>query len=343
MRKLGVAGLVAGALLVVAPAASADVRLSGGATSIKLDRGTAHALASLGVAVAPIDPARARRARVVFPVTGGRIDPASAAGVIRHGGGLRLSAGRTRVALRRFLVTTTGRQINLSAQVGGGRLHVAKLRGRPTVTRRGFETRVRGLTAQLTGKAARALNAAVGVHAFSRGIPLGRVSVRAVPSRTELRATGATALAIDANALAALASQGITPGVVAPATLSGTTASFRISGGRVDLDLAGGTIRHTGGISLTKGSTVVRLEGFDIRLGAAPQLFASVNGSSKVAILDLDLSVATPTVSGRRITVPGVTAALTQGAADALNAAFGTTAFTAGLVLGTATVDARGR
>ncbi len=79
MRKLGVAGLVAGALLVVAPAASADVRLSGGATSIKLDRGTAHALASLGVAVAPIDPARARRARVVFPVTGGRIDPASAA------------------------------------------------------------------------------------------------------------------------------------------------------------------------------------------------------------------------------------------------------------------------
>jgi hypothetical protein len=36
-------------------------------------------------------------------------------------------------------------------------------------------------------------------------------------------------------------------------------------------------------------------------------------------------------------------AALTQAAADALNAAFATTAFSAGLVIGTATVDARGR
>ena len=93
----------------------------------------------------------------------------------------------------------------------------------------------------------------------------------------------------------------------------------------MDLDLGGGTIRHSGGISLTRGSTVVRLEGFDIRLGDAPQLFASVNGGSKVAILDLDLSAATPEVSGRRITVGGVGAALTQGAADALNAAFATT------------------
>ena len=340
MRQLGIA-VVVGAALMLAPAASADVRLSGGSTSLKLDRGTAQALGSLGVAVAPIDPARARGMRLRFPVTGGRIDPATAAGVIRHGGGLRLSAGGTRVALRRFQVTTTGGQINLSAQVGGGRLHVAKLRGQPTVTRKGFETRVRGLTAELTGKAARALNAAFGVSAFVRGIPLGRVAVRAVPAQTELQARGATALAIDANALAALASLGITPGVIEPATLTGTTADFPISGGRVDLDLGGGTIRHTGGISLTKGATVVRLEGFDIRLGAAPQLFASVNGGSKVAILDL--SGATPTVSGRRITVSGVVAALTKGAADALNAAFGTTAFSAGLVLGTATVDARGR
>ena len=341
MRQLGV-GLVAGVLLVLAPTAAADVRLAGGATTLRLDRGTAQALGSLGVAVAPIDPARARGSRLRFPISGGRIDPATAAGTIRHRGGLRLTAGRTRVALRGFDVSV-GKQINLSARVGGARLHVAKLRGTPTVTRKGFETRVRGLSAELTGKAARALNAAFGVSAFVRGIPLGRVSVRAVPAQTELRARGATALALNPDALAALGSLGIAPGLIEPATLTGTTASFPITGGRVDLDLGGGTIRHSGGISLTRGSTVVRLEGFDVRLGDAPQLFASVNGGSKVAILDLDLSAATPEVSGRRITVGGVGAALTQGAADALNAAFATSAFSAGLVLGTATVDAFGR
>ena len=340
MKRLGIV-VALGGLLVLAPAASADVGLRGGATTLRLNPGTAEALGSLGVTASPINPARARDTRFTFPISGGRIDPATAAGTINHAGGLRLAAGGTRVALRRFRVTV-GKQLNLSAFVGGELVHIAKLRGTPRVTRRGFDTRVRGLTAELTGKAARALNAAFGVSAFTRGIPLGRVAVNAKPAQTELLARGETALAIDAGALAALTSLGIAPGVIAPAALSGTTATFPISGGRVALDLAGGVIRHTGGISLTKGATVVRLERFDIRLGATPQLFASVNGSSKVAILDLDLSSATPTVTGRRITVAGVGTALTQGAADALNAAFATTAFSAGLALGVATVSARG-
>ena len=87
------------------------------------------------------------------------------------------------------------------------------------------------------------------------------------------------------------------------------------------------------------------LTDFDIRVGAgAPQLFAALNGSAeKVAILDLDLAALQPAVQGRSITLGGVVAKLTQGAADALNAAFGTTAFAGGLVLGTATVSATGK
>jgi hypothetical protein len=46
---------------------------------------------------------------------------------------------------------------------------------------------------------------------------------------------------------------------------------------------------------------------------------------------------------GRTITLAGVTARLTEGAAKALNASFGTTAFAPGLVLGRATVTATGR
>ena len=60
-----------------------------------------------------------------------------------------------------------------------------------------------------------------------------------------------------------------------------------------------------------------------------------------MSILDLDLSDAEISKSGRRLTIAGVKATLTKTAADALNAAFGTQAFTEGLEIGTATVSGR--
>jgi hypothetical protein len=337
---IGTAGALA---LAAAPSASADVGLTGGSTTLKLKRSTAQALDGLGVSVAPTGRARVAGGGVRFPITGGAIDPATAAGTIRHAGGLRLSAGGTRVTLASPRVAV-GRQINLSARIGGGRLHVAKLVGRARVSRSGFNTNVRGLRAELTQKAARALNRAFGVTAFAKGLELGSVVVRSRTDETELARSGGTGLELDPNALQALASQGITPGVIEPATLSGATATFPITGGRADLDLGAGVVRHAGGISLTKGSTVVRLTAFDIRLGSTPQLFASLNGGAqKAAILDLDLSGAATSVDGRSITVDNVVARLTQGAADALNQAFGTSAFSGGLVIGRATVRANGR
>ena len=330
----------AGALLAVAPGAQAAVDLSGGTTRLTLDRGTAKALGSLGVKVASTGAASAQGRHVRFPIRGGAIDPATAAGRITHRGGLRLSAGGKRIVLRNYTVRV-GRRITLSAQVGGSRVTILNLTGTPRVSRSGFGTNVSGLTAKLNGAAARALNATFGVTAFKRGIPLGKVRVQAEASETELLPEGATALAIDPAALQAIVGLGITPGVIGPATLSGTTASFPITGGRAALDLSAATVRHSGGLSLTKGSTVVRLTDFDIR---APQLFASLNGGAeKVAIIDLDLSALQPTVSGRSITLGNVVAKLTHGAADALNAAFGTTAFAGGLTLGTATVSATGK
>lgn len=331
------------ATLAAAPAASADVKLSGGSTTLKVAPATAKALSSLGVKVTPTGRARAASGGVRFPITGGSIDPATAAGRIDHRGGLRFAAGGTRVVLKDYRVAV-GKRIRLSARVGGARVHILELRGTPRVKRSGFNTNVSGLRALLTGKAARALNRAFGVTAFKKGLRLGSVTVRSKTSQAELAESGGTALEIDPGVLSALASLGIAPGVIEPATLAGTTATFPITGGRVGLDLGSGVVRHSGGLSLTKGATVVRLTDFDIRLGSAPQLFASLNGGSpKAAILDLDLSGAMPAVSGRDVTVPGVVAKLTQGAADALNQAFATTAFTGGLVVGRATVTASGR
>jgi len=333
-----------GAALAVAPAAQAAVDLSGGTTRLTLDRGTAKALGSLGVKVAPTGAATAQGRHVRFPISGGSIDPASAAGTIEHRGGLRLKAGGKRIVLKNYVVKV-GKKITLSAQVGGARVKILKLTGKPKVSRSGFGTNVSGLTAKLNRTAAKALNATFGVRAFKAGIPLGKVRVQAEPSQTELLAQGDTALAIDPGTLQAIVGLGVTPGVIGPATLDGTTARFPITGGSAALDLSAATVTHSGGLSLTKGSTVVSLTDFDIRVGSgAPQLFASLNGDAdKVAILDLDLSALQPTVSGRSITLAGVVAKLTQGAADALNAAFGTTAFSAGLTVGTATVSAAGK
>lgn len=340
-RILTAVAATAVAALALAPAASADVDLTGGATTLKLDRKAAAALKGLGVSVAPTGRARAGRAGVRFPITGGRIDPATAAGAIRHAGGLRFSAGGKSLTLRSPRVAV-GRKILLSARVRGTRVHLLQLSG-ARVSRSGFNTNVRRLRARLTGKAAKALNATFGVHAFRKGLRLGTARVRSRTDEADILATSATRLELDPAALQALASQGIAPGVIAPATLQGTTARFPITGGHVKLDLSAGRIRHAGGVSLTKGSTVVRLERFDIRLSPAPRLFASLNGGSpKAPILDLDLTGVTPRVDGRTITLAGVTAGLTQAAADALNSAFSTTAFSGGLVLGKATVVAEG-
>jgi hypothetical protein len=340
-RTLLAAAVTAVAALAATPGASAAVPLTGGTTTLKLDRGAAAALDGLGVSVAPVGRARAGAAGVRFPITGGRINARTAAGTINHAGGLRFRAGKRSLTLRSPRVAV-GRKIMLSARVGGSRVHLLELTG-ARVSRSGFNTNVSGLRARLTKKAARALNATFGVKAFKKGLRLGTATVRSKTDEADILARSATSLEIDAGALAALTSLGIAPGVIAPATLTGTTAAFPISGGRVKLNLSAGTIRHQGGTSLTKGSTVVRLESFDIRLGAAPQLFAALNGGAqKAAILDLDLTGVTPAVDGRKVTLAGVTAKLTQGAADALNAAFGTTAFSAGLVLGRATVVAEG-
>jgi hypothetical protein len=342
-RSLTILALGAGGALALAPAASADVGLSGGSTTLRLSSSTAKALGSLGVKVAPTGRARAAGGGVRFPISGGSIDPRTAAGRIDHSGGLRLSAGGKRITLSDYRVAV-GRKIMLSARVGSGRVHILELAGRAKVTRSGFNTNVSGLRARLTAKAATALNGTFGVTAFKKGLTLGTVTVRSQTDETELAATGATAVAIDPAALSAIVGLGITPGVIDPATLAGTTASFPITGGQAQLDLSAGTVSHSGGLSLAKGATTVALTDFDVVVGAKPQLLASINGASqKVAILDIDLTGVTPAVDGREITVAGAALKLTQGAADALNAAFATSGFTAGLVLGRATVTATGR
>jgi len=342
LRAKGVSALIVAGLLATAPAAAAKVDLAGGSTTLRLDAGTAKALAGAGVAVKPIKPAKAKGRNVSFPITGGKIDPATAAGRIDHSGGLRLSAGKTSVALRRFRVHVGAKRAVLTGQAGKARLAVASLSlRRAKVTRPGLGTTVRGVRATLTAKAAGALNSAFGTTLFKRGIPLGAVTVKAQPAQVEL-AGGYTALELDAGAVSALTALGVAPGLIAPGSVGADGLRFPITGGKVDVRTYAGAIRHSGGISLTKDATKVDLTSFTIQVDADPDLTALVGGQ-RVSILSLDLSGLQARVQGRRIVLAGAKASLTATAAGALNQAFGTTAFAEGLVLGTATVNARAR
>jgi hypothetical protein len=335
-------GAIVAALLVTAPAAGAKVKLAGGSTTLKLGAGTAAALDANGLTVTPLRPARVRGGGVAFPITGGSLDPASGRGRINHSGGLALRAGGIRVALRNFRVHVGAKRAILTARVGDGRLTALSLSlANAKVTRNGLGTTIKGVRALLSGQTAKALNAAFRTHLFAKGLPIGTVAIRATPAQVEL-AGGATTLALDPGAGQALQSLGVEAAPVDPATAAGGGLSFPVTGGQLNAKSFAGRVSHSGGIRLSKGSTEFELTSFTINVDSDPDLTALLGGE-RVSILNLDLSQLDAQARGRRITLAGVRATLTAGAAQALNQAFSTSAFTEGLLLGTATVAAQAR
>jgi hypothetical protein len=338
LRTLATAGIAAGALAVPAGASAAPLDIGGGATTLKLNAATAKVLSANGVKVAPVKPARAAGGSIAFPITRGSVTLPER-GSIAHSGGLRISAGGRKLVVRRFIIRL-GAHPYLSAAVGKARVRLLDLSlAKAKLGRAGLAYTVTGVRATLARPAARALNATFGVSLFRRGIPIGRASVRALPKTLAL-AGGTTSLALDPGTASALTSLGVTAAPLAPATAGAAGLAFPITGGALNAKTLAGSATHSGGIRLSKGATAVDLRNFTIRVKKSPDLTAEV-GNARVSILSLDLSKAKVATKGRTVTVSGVVASLTAGAATALNQAFGTTAFAAGLKVGTATVAAK--
>lgn len=314
--------------------------LAGGSTSLKLDKGVAKVLKTNGVKVAPVKPAKVKKGAIAFPITGGNLDPATGAGTIRHSGGLKFKVGKKSLVTKSFTVKT-GKGNVLSGLVGGTRVNLLKLDlGKAKIARSGLGIKVSNVGVALTATAAKALNATFKVKLFKSGLKLGKVVVEAQPKTVGLLAKGSTDLTLDPGTAQALTDLGVTAAPVGPATVTPAGAiAFPITGGRVDAATFAGSIPHSGGISLTAGMTSVSLTDFIINVDEQPDLTAKL-GDQRVSILNLDLSALDAKVSGRKVTLSGAVGKLTAGAAAALNSAFGVTAFTEGLVLGTAQVNA---
>src|ERR1700735_2597196 len=93
---------------------------------------------------------------------------------------------------------------------------------------------------------------------------------------------GRTTVTLASSFVSALGSLGVTPGTVSPTQLHGATVDFPVTGGAIDLDTAAGQILHSGGLTLTAGSTKVELQSFIIDTTAAPVITGLVSVDGKL-------------------------------------------------------------
>ena len=176
----------------------------------------------------------------------------------------------------------------------------------------------------------------------------GRDTVTTIPALTGV----GTTLTLNAATAAALTGLGVTVAPEGSATVSGSAVTFPITSGYVEIHsnhhhfpgYIEGSIQHYGsGLTLTAGSTKVTLSDFVVDPGAS-NLYASVNGvPDKTPLLQLDgRKVAVSKDGSGNVVLDGTVANLTDGAATALDSAFGTQAIKGGTPLGTVHLVAKG-
>ncbi len=189
---LAAALLVAPGTAAAATGPAGSVHLNGLRTTLTTDPATTGVLVSHGVLPLPVGPATVApkfgpdglSLRYGFPITGGRVDAATLAGFINHSGGLRfvnianghtltLTQFRIRISDNPGLTAEVNRDPSLRVRILNLGLGHAKVAMHPPIVR------VSNVKATLTQTAASALNDALGVSFFSRGITLGTAQVNA--------------------------------------------------------------------------------------------------------------------------------------------------------------------
>jgi hypothetical protein len=167
---------------------------------------------------------------------------------------------------------------------------------------------------------------------------------------------GNTTLTLSSAASSALSSDHITATPIAPATASGSTFTFPISGGRVNLKNLHGVIRHKGGLKLTDGTKSGTVRSLTIEaFGKTADLYGVVRGGKvkRCAVVGharhrrvicrtvtRDQIVRLAHITGVKLSGSSATgtAALTAASAKLLDQLSGGTTFKAGQVIGTVSV-----
>lgn len=154
--------------------------LTGGRTTLALDKKTAAALTSNGVTVAPVSEAKAGKAGISFPIQGGLINAKTLGGNITHSGGLVFTAGGKSLTIRDFTVSTTKKTLTAWVDEVGARIPVLNLKlGKAKVKATAKHLTVSNIHVTLQKGAAQALNGYFATSLFKGGLPVGKVTVSA--------------------------------------------------------------------------------------------------------------------------------------------------------------------
>ena len=341
--------------------------LTGVGTSVRLDAGTASALQSLGVALAPVGSARfdSSTSTVTFPITSGYAEihsdrdhkPGYILGSIQHtGSGLSLTAGSTRVELTDFVVDP-GNSMLYGTVGGTPKVPLLFLDGTNVkVGSEGGNVVLEGTVAKLTKTAADALNKAFNTTAVQEFLPLGVVRLVAEGQATTYDARAdkvatisrlggeRTAVRLDAGTASALQQLGVSVAPVGSASFDSATSTvaFPITGGfaaiHSDLSyqpgyIAGSVLHQASGLKFTKGGRSLEVTDFVVDPGNS-MLTATAGGTSGIPLLFLDGTNVKVSQEGPDVVLDGTVAKLTETAATTLNTTFGVTAFQAGMPLG---------
>jgi hypothetical protein len=229
----------------------------------------------------------------------------------------------------------------------------------------------------LTGDAANVLNQAFDVNAFTSGFNIGTAdvdtklapvfntqisdftfdpnSIANPPDSSlnlqeapfDIRRGGETSLAFSNDLVNALTSLQVQAKAFGNTSIQSNGIAFPITGGIADVDSAKVDIIHDGGLTLSNANTTVDLTDFIItNLGDRAVITGDVTVNddlvTRATLFDLQVGSLSTSNSARHpiLNIDNVQATLTNDAANVLNQAFGVSAFTQGLNIGTADVEA---
>jgi hypothetical protein len=157
-------------------AATGSGVLVGKQTSVALNPATSQLLKENQVVVTAVAPAT-YRTTLLFPVSGGNVAVATAAGAIDHTGGVKLSHAGKSVQVTSFIIETSTKQV--TALISGQRLPIFALATSSEKRQTGTGGTIveGGLKFTLIEGAATALNSALGVSAFKKGQVFGTATL----------------------------------------------------------------------------------------------------------------------------------------------------------------------
>ena len=185
------------------------------------------------------------------------------------------------------------------------------------------------------------------------GPAAGIASAGARPAASAVHLRGGTTSVTTASGIAvALFKNGIVPVAVRPGRETikykhqqiAAKLAFPVTGGKVSLSPLGGYITHRGGIRFIDLNTGKHITVSDFVISLTHGNLTGIvnyNPKARVALFNLSLAHATLKAGKHSVRASGIVVTLTRTAAGALNAALGTSLFSAGLKLGTASTVLR--